>query len=200
MCSNDLIILAEEFISHEFKMNYTIENVYHNFDHTYDVALTANEIALALNINSYNLEDLIVASWFHDIGYLQTCVGHEKISSEKAKIFLIRNHVPKEKINNVVDCILATRIPQCPTSKIGEILCDADLHHLGSPEFFHRSDLLREEIQLKDNCIFTDAEWIQKSINFLYAHHFFTDFAIEKYGIQKEENLKVLEKLLEDIL
>ncbi|MBK7378013.1 MAG: HD domain-containing protein [Ignavibacteriales bacterium] len=196
MNTNDLITSAKEFITREFQKNSPENNLYHNFEHTLDVVQTAIEIASAMRIGSKDYQELVIAAWFHDIGHFESCHGHEEISAQKVILFLEDFHLPAERINGIVNCIIATKIPQSPTNTIGEILCDADLHHLGTKEFYHKSELLRNEITLKDNCVFSEVEWIQKNIDFLNAHHYFTDYAKRAYGFQKAENLKSLEKSL----
>lgn len=196
MNTNDLITSAKEFVTREFQRNSPDNNLYHNFEHTLDVVQTAIEIASAIGIRSNDYEELVISAWFHDIGHFESCIGHEEISAQKVKLFLEDFNLPAERINSVVKCIIATKIPQSPTNTIGEILCDADLHHLGTKEFYHKSASLRNEIILKDKCTFSEIEWIRKNIDFLNAHHYFTDYAKRAYGFQKAENLKSLEKSL----
>jgi len=200
MNTSDLIISAKEFIISEFQKNSPDNNLYHNFDHTLDVVQISVEIASAMGISTNDYEELVIAAWFHDIGHFETCLGHEEISAKKAKFFLVDFNLPAEKINRIVNCIMATKIPQTPTNNIGEILCDADLHHLGTKEFYLKSEFLRNEIKLKDNCEFSTQEWIRKNIDFLNSHHYFTDYAKGMYGFQKAENLKSLEKSLSRFL
>lgn len=200
METNNLINSAKEFIIGEFQINSQDNNLYHNLDHTLDVVQTSIEIALSMNISSSEYEELVIAAWFHDIGHFESCIGHEEISAQKVKCFLEDFHLPAERINRIVNCIMATKIPQSPTNTISEILCDADLHHLGTKEFYHKSELLRNEITLKDKCEFSEIEWIRKNIDFLNAHHYFTDYAKREYGFQKAENLKSLEKSLSHFL
>lgn len=193
MNNSDLINSAEVFITGEFKKKSSNTNLYHNFEHTLDVVQTAIEIAAAMHISQEDHEELVIAAWFHDIGHLESCIGHEEISARKVKHFLEDSHLDHYRINRIVNCIRATKIPQSPTNLISEILCDADLHHLGTKEFYNKSQLLRNEIILKENCTFSEVEWIRKNIDFLKAHQFFTDYAKRVYGFQKAENLKSLE-------
>lgn len=196
MNNNDLINSAKDFITGEFKKKSSDTNLYHNFEHTLEVVQTSIEIATAMDISGKDYEELIIAAWFHDIGHFESCLGHEEISARKVKYFLEDFHLAADKINRIVSCIRATKIPQSPTSIIAEILCDADLHHLGTKEFYHKSELLRSELILKEHCQFSEVEWIRKNIDFLNAHHYFTDYAKREYGIQKTKNLKSLEKSL----
>ncbi len=61
-----------------------------------------------------------------------------------AKGFLVSKHYPEETIATVINCILATRMPQTPGTKLERILCDADLIHLAEGTYPQSQDLLRE--------------------------------------------------------
>jgi predicted metal-dependent HD superfamily phosphohydrolase len=74
----------------------------------------------------------------------------------------------------VKECILATKIPQTPKSKLSEIVCDADLDYLGRDDFFYISDKLQNE-WINYGLISGDIdEWNQIQINFMENHEYFT--------------------------
>ena len=124
---------------------------------------------------------------------------------EKARAFVIDGYIikatkiPSEKIEQILDCIRATKIPQNPTNKLEEIICDADLLHLGEKNIKERGDLLREEFELRGIKKLSDIEWMDHSIAFFNQHHFFTEYAKKNYGLQKEKNLEIMKEYL-DIL
>jgi predicted metal-dependent HD superfamily phosphohydrolase len=162
---------------------------YHNLDHTLEVVKVSKEIALAEKVTSEELEILEIAAWFHDTGHIVCCDGHEVQSSVYANEFLIKESYPKNKIKTIVSCIKSTKIPQSPKNKLDEILCDADLHHLGLPDIEEKGKLLRQELELKGIKKFNDLEWLKTSFNFLNHHKYFTEYAKEKYNSQKQINL-----------
>ena len=43
--------------------------------------------------------------------------------------------------------IIATTMPQRPKNLVEKVVCDADLIHIGTKEFFRKNDLLKEEIE-----------------------------------------------------
>ena len=45
-------------------------------------------------------------------------------------------------------CILATKLPQMPDGLLQEMLCDADLYHLGTLDFFACDVLMKKETEL----------------------------------------------------
>ena len=58
---------------------------------------------------------------------------------------------------------------------------------------------LRQEIEKRGDGVFSDDKWLHHSFEFLKGHHFFTSYAKEKYGIQKNINLTKIAKQLESI-
>jgi predicted metal-dependent HD superfamily phosphohydrolase len=185
-------IYVEEFL----KDNLSKGIYYHDLEHTQEVVEAAEEIGFASNLSEEQLETVLIAAWFHDTGYYKGMQDHEVNSKEVAEDFLRKEGVNDKKINDVSGCILATMIPQHPTNIMEEVLCDADLYHVSTKEFFKKSELLRKEFSL----VFPDEiqldEWFKKSIKF----HFFTDYARENLLSAKKENLKKLKVLYKDIL
>jgi hypothetical protein len=109
---------------------------------------------------------------------------------------LAENHYEREKIEKVEKAILATKIPQSPQNKIEEVLCDADLHHLGSKDFFERNEILRIEFEKVSGKQFTDIEWLNSTIEFMSSHKYFTHYAHDKYDELKNSHLAKLQKRL----
>jgi hypothetical protein len=67
-------------------------------------------------------------------------MGHEMLALTCQKI-LNDHKVNQNVINKVAGCT-ATRLPQNPTSLIEQIICDADLFHLGTTDFKERTSYL----------------------------------------------------------
>ncbi|GAB4294647.1 MAG: hypothetical protein Kow0098_16340 [Ignavibacteriaceae bacterium] len=189
-----LIKEAEDFVINEFGKNSPAENIYHNYTHTAEVVESAKKIGEFYNIPDEDMEVLILAAWFHDLGYVQTSNGHEKISAEYARDFLQRNNYPEEKLKRVVGCIKATKLPQSPENLLEEIVCDADLLHVGKEGFEEKSDLLRAETEHREKKKYTDVEWLKKNLDFFTSHKFFTRYAIERFTDQKNANYLKLQK------
>ena len=121
---------------------------YHTVQHTLDILKNAERIAASENINSE--EDLFllkVACLYHDSGFLFTYKGHEEESCNLAKKDLPVFDCNKKEVKIICRLIMATRIPQTPRNKLEEIICDADLDYLGTPDFFKLSNRLFSELK-----------------------------------------------------
>lgn len=194
--NSDFIKTIKTYINHLYTESAPSENVYHDYTHTKGVIESAEKIAKSLNLSKDDIEIIIIAAYFHDVGYIDTREKHEERSAEIAKNFLAENHFEREKIEKVEGCILATKIPQSPKNQLEEIICDADLHHLGTKDFFERNEIFRLELEKIMDVPFSDIEWLKSTIDFMASHKYFTSYAQEKYEEQKNHNLVKLQKRL----
>jgi len=176
-----------------------VENYYHDVNHTQEVVKSVTEIGIGENISNDELETVQIAAWFHDVGYIEKTDGHEKISIKYASDFLSKINYPVKKIEQIVNCIKATKVPQKPKSKLEKILCDADLFHLGKESFFNRNDKYRVEFENKLGHKLSDREWLMKTIDFVKRQNFYTDFVRDNFNDQKKENLRLLTEQLKQI-
>jgi len=189
MAKSEIIKKAEAYISNLFRDKLSNKLIYHNFAHTIDVVGYARKIGKKSGLKDDELEIVTLASWFHDAGYIDAYKGHEDKSKGIAEKFLKENQYPLEKIQKVLGCIEATRVPQNPHNLMEQVICDADLVHLGEVDFFEYSDLLRTEWQSLDIKNIGEAEWDKISVELLSSHKFFTPYARKKYESQQAVNL-----------
>jgi hypothetical protein len=200
MLDTEILLNIENYVKELFRTKLNSEVLYHNIRHTVEVVEVSKEIGLAENITASDLEILLIASWFHDTGHFHCCTGHEEQSTEYAKNYLENISYPLNKIGVIIECISATKIPQQPKNKLQEIICDADLHHLGEKDIKERGDLLRKEFELRGIKKLSDIEWLSVSLEFFNNHQFFTDYAKKHYGIQKEINMEIMKQKLEELI
>ncbi len=194
--NTNLLIKTEKYVEELLSSRCPQHYRYHNFLHIKSVVNAAITISENEMINEHDKEIIILACLFHDIGYLDICDGHEARSCEYARKFLLKEAYPESDIEKIESCILATKIPQQPKNKLEMIVCDADLHHLGSVDFLEVGNNLRFEIELIHKINFTDETWLEKTISFNRSHSYFTDYAKKVYGQRKEANVSYLEMLL----
>lgn len=182
-----------EYIQPLFNQKQSVSRVYHNFEHTKDVVSNVIEISEAMKITTTDTEIVLLAAWFHDTGYLENPTEHEERSAQIAVSFLTVSDYPKEKVDRVAKCIRATKVPQHPDNVLEQIMCDADLLHLGKNDSVEKGELLRKEIETLQNRRLSDEEWLNQSIEFFVSHNYHTPYAINEYGKKKNQNLKYLQ-------
>ena len=175
------------------------QNVYHSLDHTKEVVAAVIEISNGEKLSQADLELVLIAAWFHDVGYIEKVFGHEEISAMFASNFLSQIEFDSGKIDVILGIILSTKVPQQPKSHLQQIICDADLHHLGKPTFEIRNNLFRTESKNYSGKMLQDAQWLSQTIEFLTQHHFFTDYAKKYYSPIKETNLLMIQTQLDSL-
>lgn len=147
---------------------------YHKLSHTKDVVQQSDRIARAEGISEKDIYLLKIAALYHDTGFLETYTGHEEVSCrlflDDAKDFALTDEEKQE----IVALIMATKVPQRPTSHLEMIICDADLDYLGRPDFATISEGLKQEF-LTYGIVTDEAEWMRKQDEFLAVHKFHTE-------------------------
>ena len=94
-----------------------------------------------------------------------------------------------DDISQVKSCILSTKYPQHPGSLLEQVLCDADLLHLGQKDFFDKSALIREEWSLTRQVNYTDEEWHALNLDFISKHVYHTSYCKKTYDKRKNKNI-----------
>jgi predicted metal-dependent HD superfamily phosphohydrolase len=169
---------------------------YHNLLHTENVVSAIEEISDGMGLNEQDQLIVLVAGWFHDIGYIFKIEGHEQVGARLAEQFLLDRKVDAEEISKVQSCILATRYPQFPQSVLEQVICDADLLHLGQKDLFEKMALIRDEWSLTRNLHYTNEEWHALNFEFVSQHLFHTLYCQANYDKRKNKNIVLIAKLM----
>ena len=164
---------------------------FHNWEHTQDVVETAKLIARHENVKDNTLEELIISSYFHDIGHIDEAKAHEELSCRYAMEFLKKEGYDCHRVFNVLNTIKATKINQQPNTVTEKIICDADLAHLGKKNFKTKNSQLRIEWENYNGMKFSEKQWAEMNIAFMKTHLFYTEYAQKNFLSQKLINMKV---------
>ncbi|MDQ0107911.1 HD domain-containing protein [Chitinophaga terrae (ex Kim and Jung 2007)] len=198
MQNSAIIDAARDFIVAQYSQHPSPQLVYHNLAHTQQVVQAAGQIAAHYRLQDDELLAVYIAAWFHDIGYLTgDGTNHEETGAREAVQFLKEHQVPENVQTMVQGAILATKMPQSPNNLVEQIVCDADLSHLGSKNFSDRNKLLRHEVELTRQQEIPSTKWLSSTITFMLNQHYWTDYAQTLYKQQKEENIEKLTKKLD---
>ena len=171
--------------------------LFHNHQHTWEVVHAAYEIGKNSKLSEEQLEILMIAAWFHDIGHTVQYKGHEDASKEIAENYLQKINYPTDKIDQVLECIEATRMPQNPTNLMQKIMCDADLYHFTLPSYPDKKELLRKEWELVFQKIYSDKAWNEMNLDFLKMHHYCSQYGETVLSKRKDKNIHRCEEILE---
>ncbi|TDQ77323.1 Pycsar system effector family protein [Sphingobacterium yanglingense] len=166
---------------------------FHNETHVSDVVAAVREMADHYMLSSKDRFIVITAAYFHDVGYFPGgAQDHEVRSAELADQFLLGFAVDEEVRQQIRGCILATKMPQRPEGLLQEIVCDADLFHLGGINFSERNKLMRREVELVKGQPIDKALWRLQTIKLMENHHYHTQYARGQREKLKQQNLKSL--------
>lgn len=191
---------VREYVLNYFETHHDDDLLYHDTQHTKDVAGAATMIANHYQLSDEDFFAVMAAAWFHDTGYFIDKARHEEAGAANAAGFLKSKQVSDEVIGKVKDCIMATRMPQQPKGLLQEILCDADLFHLGTDNFTDKSKKLRKEIEKAKSIEIDKPLWRQKNIELLESHKYFTDYARLLLAEKQEKNLRKLKEKQEEAI
>lgn len=192
---SQLLAAARTYVTDIFQHKVKPEFVFHNLEHTEDVVEACSHMADYYNLHEEDRLVLLIAAWFHDVGYSSgQAKGHEEVSVQMATQFLHSHRVDESIVQRVTSCIQATRMPQSPVSLIEKILCDADLFHLSTEDFKARNQLLKQERESTLGQRVDKKEWRKGNIAFLQQHRYFTEYGHDMLEAKKAENLAILQK------
>ncbi|WP_109830235.1 HD domain-containing protein [Reichenbachiella versicolor] len=191
-----LLAKAEKYASSLLRSKLSKDVLYHTLEHTLDVVSSASEIGSNSGLSKGEMEIVLLASWFHDTGYTLGPEDHEAKSVEIFNEFAHENGIEEDSIIKVIGCIMATKMPQTPNNLLEEVVCDADLLHLGKEGYFEKSALLCNELKSLFKKKLSDHDWMQMNKSFIEQHKFFTPYAQKEYRPKKLNNLQsVIRKL-----
>ncbi len=165
---------------------------YHNAHHTEYVVEKANMLANYENITGRDLELIKIAALYHDTGFLINHENHESLGCQFASRDLHGSLSPEE-LDKVCGMITATKIPQRPHNLMEQIVADADLFYLGTPNYAKFSRNLFLELKHFDPSI-NDEKWLKIQINFLSSHSYHTNYGKEFLEPVKQETLSSLSR------
>lgn len=181
-------------VANLFQSNKDGRFTYHNLDHTEQVVENAVTIAHHYQLNDEDFFTVVAAAWFHDLGYFEDCNAHEIKGVDLALSFLEARGVSSEIREKIKGCIMATRMPQHPVGLLEQIMCDADLFHLGSDSFKEKNRLMRKEAEAFIGHKIEKGLWRAKTISLFKMHHYHTDYCQQLLNEKKAQNLAEMEE------
>ena len=184
-----LIGKVEKHVFNLLNIDLGRKYVYHNLAHTQRVVEHIKELIENLEIAKTDAENLEIAAWFHDTGFVKGAENHEEESVKIATEFLTSNKISAKRIEAISNLILATKMNHHPKDDLEKIIMDADCAHLASKNFFDYTSLLRKEWELTGVKTQTNIKWIAGNIKFFTQYHrFYTEHALKEWTKSKGSN------------
>ena len=150
--------------------------LFHTINHTLEVVRNAEIIGDYSNLCEECKDILHIAGLFHDVGYIDSYENHEAESAAYVSRFLKSKNIKVSIIKQVVESILATKMPQQPKDDISKVLCDADLMNITFDDYFEQIDLMRREWEQMGKAKLNKQEAYKTSLEFFKTHQYHTEY------------------------
>ena len=155
-------------------------HMFRTLGHTKQVVRATRTIGRASKLTGEPLDTVMIAAWFHDLGYVDGVRHHEERSASIAAKMLATWGADSKIIEDVSRCVRATKLPQNPKDILSMILCDAVVSQLVSPGDGMRASWLCTEQEASPDCkLESQHVWYQRNIKFLNMHRYFTEYGKE---------------------
>ena len=191
--SEQLLQETEPYIADYFAKHISPEYVFHDLEHTAQTVAAARTIGEGFQLGDQDMLLLLLATWFHDTGYSEGPKDHEERSCNNADHFL-RGKITDEELQKVLALIRVTKVPQQPQNVVEQIICDADLSHLGMETYWDRTGKYRQELILARKTIMSEQDWVDFELNFMLNHNYHTAVANDLFNKRKAKNIQQLIK------
>lgn len=188
---------AKAYILRKLREELPERRAYHSLEHTLDVYASVIDIAAQEGVTGDDLLLLKTAALYHDAGFTEQEVEHERVSCDIARRVLPGCGYAPPQIERICTLIMDTRVPQRPTDALSMILCDADLDYLGRSDYPRISRLLFEEMRAHGK-LTSELEWNRLQVRFLEDHRYFTATNKRSREPGKAGHLAALRRLVED--
>ncbi|RYY48937.1 MAG: HD domain-containing protein [Chitinophagaceae bacterium] len=178
----------ESFVVNLLRERIPANYSYHNADHTLYVLDKAMELADLEELPAADKHLLKAAALMHDTGYIHVYKGHEAESCRLSKQYLPDFGFSEPEIETVCGMIMATKVPQQPTTLAQQIIADADLAYLGSASAADKAADLYQELR-SVNPSLNNSSWHSQQVAFLEQHRYFTSHYREQIEPLKQAYL-----------
>lgn len=187
----------EKFVTTYLIENLNKDNLFHNLDRTKEVVTKTKELLANSKSEKVDEKALLTAAWFLHSGFAEGHDDHVKRSCRLADEYLSGNNVSKADADKIREYIASAWDDDDPKNVTVEILKDARTAFYGSENFKELIELQRMELNNFSVDTPTMAEWIKSYIEiFQGKHRYYTAYASEKWGAQKDKNtLKLISEL-----
>lgn len=194
-----LLLQVENYVVELLNKQLAATNYYHNAIHTRRVVANIKELAKLESCTEQETMALILAAWFHDVGYVYTEKNHEEKSVKMALSFLKQHKVPEDTLNLIEQLIIATKSEFIPKHKLESIIKDADCGHIASENFIDISENLMKEINAKNQSQLSEIDWLHQNLVFFKNHSFYSKSAKQLWQPKKEINQLEVQKKIDKL-
>ncbi len=182
---------AEKYVENLLQDKLADNFYYHDFKHAMAVKSYVEIIGKECEVTKEELNLLRFSALFHDTGFIHSIENHVEQSIDIATQFLKTHQIDQESIDRISIIIADTKMPQNPTNKLSEIICDADLMYIAEDNCYEHMEAMYEE------SLISHTEFINRNLFDLETIRFFSDHTyFTKYGQRVLQPKKEIAKSL----
>ena len=194
----DIINNAKLFVIDFFGRNKDPKYLFHTLEHTLNVVQQTEQIGKEEKLTEQEMQAVLIAAWFHDTGYLIQLEDHESFSIQTVRSFFEKYPAEPEVYEMVEACIKATKRDHEPVTLPEKVIMDADVSHLGNPDFISISKKLRKERSFCMNREVPSLEYWKGTLAFMERQQFYTNYALINFQPVKLQNMEKVKELVEE--
>ena len=172
---------------------------FHTLEHTMNVVSMVGLMGRPSGLSEQELDAVLIAAWFHDIGYLVGLENHEESSITIVARFLEEKQVDQSFRDLVMLCIRATKRIREPVLMAEKVIMDADVAHVGHEYFISMSKRLRKERSACQGYNVSGLDYWKETLIFLENLRFYTPYAQTHLLPVKERNIQKVEEIISKI-
>lgn len=191
----NLVTHAEDYVFPLLE-TYCSNYPYHNPAHTRAVHSRAKYLAEKEWVVGDALEDLEIATLFHDTGFIEQYDKNEYFGSRIARKWLFEQRHPEKRIESIEHIIMATVLFSRPHTLLEEIIQDADLENLWQTLEFQYSQNYYKELTQYGKIWLSERVFWQFVETLLKKFEFHTRTAQRENSPQKKKNLALVDAYL----
>lgn len=185
----------KKYVEEEILPKLSSNLYYHGPHHTQDVYESAMRISAYYKLDEASTVKIGAAALLHDAGYIIRYADNESLACEMARKLLPEFGFSEKDCDEICGMIMATQVPQKPSTLAEQILCDADLDYLGRDDFQKGAENLYQEF-LDRGIVRNMEHWDEVQVRFITNHQFFTEYSTKFREPAKQIHLQnLLQKL-----
>jgi hypothetical protein len=192
--TTELLGQANEHVSQYLQNNLPAELGMFDFKAVLRLVQHCDTIAVQAELGRQDKMAAHLACLFLYTGYCTNPAEPEVASAQIARHYLTDYTLDADKIDDVIECIMATRPPVTALSEMAQVVCDALSHYYGSADYMTWAKQLR----VAKAANISDEAWLEGQIASMESHFYFTKAAIKRYDKNKKQNLTKLKVKLKD--
>ena len=201
---------VEIFATKIINRGFSKRLVYHNIKLVKRIVKTVEKIGVAEKLSQSNIDNLKIAAWLSHLGFAHTknIVNHKNpinlfttcynCSLEEAKSYLSDSAILQNDADLIL-IILEDALSREPSKTVlSRILEDAINRDWGGKKGRKNIEKLYEELLLLDTLTISRSGWLEKAIEYLNNHSYYSNYAIEHFKPVKDRLILKLEKEKKD--